>query len=103
MKVIYKYTLVVTDEQAVDMPEAAQILDVQVQADQVCLWALVDPVAPTAPRIIRIVGTGHSVSDADLLRYIATFRISYIARFQTNDVLVFHVFEKLPTAESNTE
>ena len=94
MKTIYKYTLVMADEQAVDMPEAAQVLDVQVQQAQVCLWALVDPVAPTAPRIIRIVGTGQSVSDAVLLRYIATFQI--------NGAFVFHVFEKLPTAESIT-
>jgi hypothetical protein len=48
VKVIYKYTLEVTDEQEVKMPANAQILCVQVQHGRPTLWALVDTKAEKA-------------------------------------------------------
>lgn len=87
MKRIYKYALDLTDRQTVNMPGAAKLLTVQMQNGVPCLWALVEPVEPDAPRMIQIFGTGHDASDAG----------TYIATFQTGP-LVFHVFEGKPQA-----
>jgi len=42
-KSIWKYQLEVTDNQIVKMPKDAEILSVQTQNEEVCLWALVIP------------------------------------------------------------
>ena len=49
MKRIYKYQLIVTDRQDVQLPEGAEILTIQTQVDTPCLWALVDILATEAP------------------------------------------------------
>lgn len=40
---VWKFPLVVIDEQFVEMPEVNQPLSVQVQSGTPCLWSLVDP------------------------------------------------------------
>lgn len=76
------------DEQAVALPAGAQILTVQVQQGQPCLWASVDREQKRIePRTIRIIGTGHPAPDLGELHYIAT------VQFQGGN-LIFHVFEK---------
>ena len=52
MRTIWKYELAMIGRQTVPMPADAEILSVQVQAGVPCLWALVKPDAPTAPRFI---------------------------------------------------
>jgi hypothetical protein len=84
MKTIYKYPILVVDEQTVIMPFGAEILTVQMQNGQPCLWALVDTSNPINQRHIQVRGTGHDCSDAG--RYIGTFQME-------NGELVFHVFE----------
>ena len=74
MQTIYKYTIEVTDDQKIEMPKGAQILTVQVQGNEVCLWALVDPDLKKELRHIEVFGTGHNVSD-DERTYIGTFQL----------------------------
>lgn len=85
--VIWKYQLKVADESVVEMPEDAQILTVQVQNGESCLWAIVDPNAKPKPRKIYMYGTG-AIKDCDKIarRYIGTVQ-------HHGGSLVFHVFE----------
>lgn len=96
MKKVWKFPLQITDEQRIAMPRGAQLLTVQVQGQQPCLWAVVDVDAPSEDRLIIIHGTGHTISGA-ADRYIGTFQISYPAEITSKGVnppstLVFHVF-----------
>jgi|HubBroStandDraft_6_1064221.scaffolds.fasta_scaffold17260_10 hypothetical protein len=85
-RAVYKYPLQVVDEVAVSLPEGAEVLDVQAQAETPCLWALVDPTAATEQRFFRLFGTGHPVAEDDLT-YVGTFQLR-------GGVFVYHVFEK---------
>ncbi len=83
---IWKFPIKTTDVQFLDIPRGAQILSVQVQAGQPCIWALVNPDADKSKRHIRIYGTGHRVDE----RYVGTFVGTYQ---QLGGSLVFHVFD----------
>lgn len=89
MKTIYKYPLEVTDTQFVELPLGAEILTVQMQGNQLCLWALVNPSPDVFKknRRIEIVGTGNPVPAGDL-KYISTFQM-------LGGGLIFHVFENV--------
>lgn len=82
---IFKYPIQTTDHQRIDMPIGAEILCVQVQSGQPCIWAKVDPSQPTESRGIYVHGTGHDVAD-DASKYIGTYQLT--------SILVFHVFEQ---------
>lgn len=85
MKTIYKYPVKITDAFTVDLPVGAEILTVQMQNDEPCMWVLVE-LEPgiRETRAFRIYGTGHMVNDKD----------SYIGTFQQHDGrLVWHLFE----------
>ena len=86
MKSIWKFPLQVMDSQEIEMPSHAQVLTVQVQGEQPCLWAIVTPYAPKVTRTVRIYGTGHPAPD-DLSRadYVGTFQLM-------GGGLIFHVF-----------
>lgn len=87
MKTIWKFPLIITDHQSVPMPTGATLLDVQMQGDSPCLWALVDPKTTSrTPVHIGMRGTGQPISEPVG---------NYIATFQTGP-LVFHVFEVQP-------
>jgi hypothetical protein len=79
---IWKFALAVADEQTVMMPVGAKLLDVQMQGDACCLWALCDENAAKEPRLFAIYGTGNPMPDHPG---------AYVATFQTGP-LVFHVF-----------
>jgi len=81
---IFKYTLEITSDQTVQMPQDAQILSVANQNGNLCLWAMVDIDCPPHPRHIEIIGTGLPVPDSQRL-FIGT---AVIGQF------VWHVFEK---------
>lgn len=85
---IYKYPLNLTDEQIVSMPVGSKILSVQVQREQICLWAQVDtsPSGPAELRSIQIIGTGHPVEDFSASHFIGTVQLGR---------LVFHIFENV--------
>ena len=57
MKTIWKFPLPVADQYVVKTPKGAEILTVQRQGDQACLWAIVDTNADTVARVFEIHGT----------------------------------------------
>lgn len=85
---VWKFPLSVADDQPVSMPRGAQILSVQMQGAQLCMWALVDPEAPKEVRRFRIVGTGHQFDEAPAHVHRGTFQMH-------GGALVFHVFERV--------
>ena len=88
MKAIWKFPLQLVDIQDVVMPKGAEILTVQVQKDDLCMWAAVDPREDTIANTIFIHGTGHQIEDFEKKKYISTFQIA-------EGDLIFHVFELL--------
>ncbi len=82
---VWKYQLQTTDIQDVLMPQGADILCVQTQGQEPCLWALVNPDAEKGMRRIYIVGTGHPTGYLTGLSYIGTYQLR-------GGALVFHVF-----------
>ena len=88
MRTIWKYPFDTTEEFMLEMPSGAQVLTVQVQGGQPCIWALVDPSASLAPRQFLVHGTGHPVTFPHSLVYIGTYQLM-------GGVIVFHVFEKV--------
>lgn len=89
MKKIYKYPLEITDTQFVELPLGAEILTVQMQGNQLCLWAMVNtlPEAIKKNRRIEIIGTGNPIPIGDL-KYISTFQMM-------DGRLIYHVFENI--------
>jgi hypothetical protein len=90
-KSIYKYPLEVTDRNILHLPKDAEILCVQNQLEQPCLWALVNPMEEIIEeRLFETFGTGHPVwCDMGIERkYIGTYQMS-------GGSLVFHVFERI--------
>lgn len=57
---IWKYPLEIYESQSIAMPEGAEILAVQLQDGNPCLWALVDPSRPTGPVLVQAVRTGRA-------------------------------------------
>ena len=88
MKRIYKYPLETTDVQTVSMPIGAKILTVQTQNEKPCIWASVNPEAPTEKRNIEIYGTGHEIHNEADLTYIGTYQM-------LDGELIFHAFERV--------
>lgn len=82
---IWKWQIEVIDQQTVMMPAGAKLLDVQVQGDECCVWALCDPDAEKEPRHLAIYGTGNPMPD-EVGEYVATFQMY-------DGALVFHAFE----------
>jgi hypothetical protein len=81
---IYKYPFNVKDALTIELPQGAQILLVECQGGQPCLWAKVDPDARTVPRFFRIYGTGHPIDPFGSPKHIASFQ---------QQVFVWHLFE----------
>lgn len=83
---IYKYPIEATDRQTIKMPAAARPLCVQVQHDQICIWAEVKPEARELERAVLVIGTGHEMpADAGAFTYLGTVQL-------LRGGLVFHVF-----------
>lgn len=82
---IWKFPILVNDEQDIEMPRGADILWVDVQQGQPCIWARVNPAAPRENKRIRIFGTGHPMPD-ELGDYVGTFMMK-------GGALVFHLYE----------
>lgn len=87
-KSIYKYPLEFRGKQVVSLPIGSEILSVQEQNDQLCLWALVDPNEQLEERHIEIFTTGEALGNDFGVpnKYIATVQIKF-------EGLVIHVFE----------
>lgn len=84
-KAVWKYHVPFPcDYFALTMPRGAQPLDVQIQGDNFCMWALVDPKEPQEDREFRLCGTGHPIAET-LCRHIATI--------QDGRDFVWHIFD----------
>lgn len=88
MTTIWKFPLRITDSQEIKIPDGAQILSVQVQDGQPCIWALLDETAKTYSRKIGMFGTGHPMPKEFAGKYIGTYQLR-------NGDVVFHVFEEI--------
>lgn len=87
-KSIWKFPLEITDVQQIEMPADAEILTIQTQDGQPCIWALVSLNAPKKKVAFEIFGTGHPVPENAKRRYVGTYQLS-------GGALVFHCFELL--------
>ena len=87
MRTVWKWTFIIRDHVAVEMPKGAKILSVQMQGNTPCFWAEVDPKEEKEVRHFEIYGTGHMLCDTPK-KYIGTFQVS-------NGTLVFHVYERV--------
>jgi len=85
---IWKFPFAVADEFQVQMPAGSQVLSVQVQNGQPCMWAKVYEDAPFVTRRFRVYGTGHGIPEALPLDFVGTFQVQ-------DGLLVFHLFEEL--------
>jgi len=84
--IIYKYYLVITDTQSLNLPEDAQILSVAEQNGELCLWALVIPDNPKTYRTFEILGTGNPIPKTLRRKFIGTVPM---------ESFMWHVFERL--------
>jgi hypothetical protein len=82
MKVIYKYILDVNREQSLELSIDSEILSVQMQGGNLCLWAMVNEELPKVKRNIHIYGTGITIHEDNL---------QYVGTVQDGDY-VWHVF-----------
>jgi hypothetical protein len=88
MRSIFKYPIQITDVQTLSMPEAAEILTVQIQDGVPCLWAIVDTQVVNQERVIEVFGTGRPLhQDMGISRV-------YIGTVQERP-FVWHVFERI--------
>jgi hypothetical protein len=89
-KTVWKFSFTPDDDIEIDMPEGAQILTVQIQFEQPCIWALVDPKSKLKKKRFKLIGTGHPIEINDIVdyRYVGTFQLM-------EGQLVFHLFERL--------
>jgi hypothetical protein len=71
MKTIYKYQLKRTEFQLVAIPEYSEILDVQMQNGQPCMWALIDTESDIVEVGIRTVMTGEEMPENECV-YLGT-------------------------------
>lgn len=84
MKTIYKYPLIATDLQYIDMPNGAVILTVQMQGGAMCLWAQVDLDKAEVVRVIAVYGTGN-LMPAEAGQYVGSVQMP---------PFVWHVYDK---------
>lgn len=89
MIVIYKYILVVTDTQTIEMHHGASILKVDAQNNIPVLWAIVETRNAKEQVTIRTIGTGHEIDPEEErhLFYKGTYQID-------NGSFIGHIFER---------
>lgn len=85
---VWKFPFEVQDEFSLSMPRFSRILTVQMQGDQPCIWAAVEPSESRDERRFRILGTGRP-TPISTLEYVGTFQMFAGA-------LVWHLFEVKP-------
>lgn len=85
---IWKFPLMMVDDQSIAVPSGARPLYVGLDpVGDPCVWALVDPAAPTHGRRVRIVGTGHPIDG----EFTGTAIQPYVGTF-VQGPFVWHVF-----------
>ncbi len=90
MSVIWKYPVPIQDRFDLTLPKGAKILTIQIQYDQLQLWALVNPGADQETRHFRLTETGHPIIKTNLV---------YISTVQQGQY-VWHIFEIVKSKEN---
>lgn len=85
---VWKFPIPVNDTVTIPMPIGAEVLSVQLQHDDACVWARVDREMPMEPRRFHWRGTGHPADG--LGRFVGTILVH-------GGELVFHLFEEAPS------
>ncbi len=83
---IFKFILFPSKSQTIELPIDAEILTVQNQNEEVCMWVKLDPSAPKINRTFAVFGTGWDINADSKLNYIGSVQLE-------SGKLVFHVFE----------
>ena len=86
---IWKYKLVVSDTQFIDMPINSKVLSIQSQNNIITMWVMVDPEAKMAKRLFHVFGTGHEVR----IEYPEDKYIGTILMAPNGYNLVWHIFD----------
>lgn len=82
--VILKYTIRVIGAQRIELPDGFRPLSVQVQGEQICLWAMVDKFSQLKSKYtFYITGTGQPCANFDAYTYLGTVQ---------QGMFVWHVF-----------
>lgn len=89
MKVVWKHTLTIKDQQIIELPKGSRIICAQMQGEQLCIWFGHELLAGQ-PRdrddvVILIRGTGHEFAPMLGERYINTVQLA-------GGSLIFHVY-----------
>lgn len=84
MMSVWKYPLLIEDEQLIHPPKGAQFMLIAMQDTTPTLWALVDTDRPQDSIRLITKGTGHPIGDKEIGNWIGSY--------QTKQGLVFHVF-----------
>lgn len=88
MKVIYKYPIMRTNLQHIDIPRDSAIISFRNQGNQLVMYAMIDPnVGMMESRTIRIFGTGQDIYAEHPLYFKDTVMMP--------DGIVLHVFEEM--------
>jgi hypothetical protein len=82
---IHKYTLDVAPRVSIPMPLGARILSVQVQENELRVWALVDPSQKLCTQIFQVCRTGGPVDTHPGYRFIDTVQLNWA---------VWHIFHR---------
>lgn len=88
MRTIHKYPVPMQDEFAVKMPAGAEVLTVQAQHNDPCVWALVDTRRPYQERLFALCGTGYPAPE-DTGWHPPWL---YVGTFQLDNGFVGHLF-----------
>jgi hypothetical protein len=75
-KTVWKYPLEATDDQYISAPDGAQVLSVQIQHGQPCLWMLVDPDKATRTYHVKTFGTGHPINFNNGFIFAGTYQLA---------------------------
>lgn len=91
-KSVYKYPLDLSNSQVVMMPVGSKILDIQMQDNGACIWALVN----TESELIVIGRTFETYGTGQAIYFDQDEKRKYIGTYQKyGGAMVFHVFELL--------
>lgn len=88
MKTIYKQIIKTTDSQTIELPKGSEILSLQTQNNDACIWFLCNPKEQEKEvKVLDIFGTGHPITDGYDGKFIGTYQLY-------DGKLVFHCFER---------
>lgn len=91
MQTIWKYPFQNTFIQTIDMPIGAEVLCIDRQHGNMCIWVKLIPHDKPVPRTFITYGTGHEMMPIKQ-KYIGTFQVQ-------GGTFIFHVFEALEKVE----